>query len=37
MSRARIAVHITGAVALVVLAGVLALLGRDVLAWRGQT
>ena len=37
VSRARIAVHVSGAVALVLLAGVLALLGRDVLAWRGQT
>ena len=37
MSRTRIAAHVAGAVALVLLAGVLALLGRDVLAWRGQT
>lgn len=37
MSRTRIAVHVAGAAALVLLAGVLAVLGRDVLAWRGQT
>jgi hypothetical protein len=37
VSRTRIAVHVAGAAALVLLAGVLALLGRDVLAWRGQT
>ena len=37
MSRPRMAAHVAGAVGLVLVAGVLALLGRDVLAWRGQT
>ena len=37
MSPNRVAVRLAGALALLVVAGALALLGRDLLAWRGET